>query len=54
MNLQQINEIRANANLPALAANPKTADAKKRQAANRAVRAQASRDLKAKRASRGK
>lgn len=49
MNLSKINEIRASAGLAALAPNPKTANAKRRQAANRAVRGQASRDLKAKR-----
>ena len=47
MNLAKINEIRANAGLPALAANPKAADARRRQAANQAARAQANRELKA-------
>lgn len=51
MNLAKINEIRARAGLPALAANPKAADARRRQAANQAARAQANRDLKALRGS---
>lgn len=49
MNLSQANVIRANMGLAPLVA--KTSDAKKRQAANQAVRAQASRDLKALRGS---
>ena len=51
MNLQKINEIRASAGLPAIEAKPGVADAKKRQAANAAKRAQASRGLKALRGS---
>ena len=51
MNLAKINEIRARAGLPALAANPTAADARRRQAANQAARAQANRDLKALRGS---
>jgi hypothetical protein len=50
MNLKQINEIRATAGLPALESKSDTA-AKRRQAANRAARGQASRDLKALRGS---
>lgn len=51
MNLQKINEIRASAGLPAIEAKPGVIDAKRRQAANAAKRAQASRDLKALRGS---
>ena len=54
MNLAKINELRANMNLPALAGNPNKADAAKRRRDNLAKRAQESRDLKSKRASRGK
>lgn len=47
MNIAQINAIRASANLPALAVDTAgKAAAKKREAANKAKRAQASRDLK--------
>jgi hypothetical protein len=51
MNLAKINEIRAAAGLAPLPGNPKKQAQHKRQAANRAARAQASRDLKSLRAS---
>jgi hypothetical protein len=51
MNLAQINAIRANAGLPALQGDPRKADKRKALEANRAARAQASRDLKSKRSS---
>ena len=54
MNLQQINEIRATAGLKPLAINPDKQAKHKRQAANKAARAQASRDMKNKRAKGGK
>lgn len=53
MNLKQINEFRVAHGLTPLVAEA-TKPAKRRQDANRAARAQASRDLKSKRASRGK
>ena len=47
MNIKQINAIRETAGLPALAVDvEKRQAAKKRQAANRAARAQANRDLR--------
>lgn len=49
MNLSQANVIRANMGLAPIVAKP--SDAKRRQAANQALRAQASRDLKALRGS---
>ncbi len=54
MNLIQINAIRASAGLAPLAPNPAKQAQAKRQAANKAARAQASRDLKAKRGKGGK
>lgn len=53
MNMIQINEMRASMNLPPMTAPDKRAQ-KRAQDANRAARAQASRDLKSKRASRSK
>lgn len=54
MNLKQINELRADMGLKPLAADPaKLAKARKRDA-NRSARAQANRDLKAKRNKGGK
>lgn len=53
MNLQQINEWRAEHGLPPVTAQDNRA-AKRRQQANRAARAQESRDLKAKRSKGGK
>lgn len=53
MNLAQINEFRVAHGLAPLVATEAKA-AKRRQDANKAARAQASRDLKAKRASRSK
>ncbi len=52
MNLATINSIRATAGLKPLLADPEKQAKHKRQAANRAARGQASRDLKAKRAKR--
>lgn len=55
MNRTQANEIRASIGLPALVGDSVAKQAQKRkQAANQAMRAQASRDLKAKRSSRSK
>ena len=48
MNLTKINEIRANAGLGPLAPNPGKQAQKRRQDANKAARAQQSRDLKSK------
>ena len=53
MNLTRINEIRANMNLPPVVA-PDNRAQKRAQDANRAARAQANRDLKAKRQGRAK
>jgi hypothetical protein len=53
MNMVQINEIRASINLPPLTA-PDNRAQKRAQDANRAARAQANRDMKAKRGSRSK
>jgi hypothetical protein len=53
MNIKQINEIRAGMGLEALTAAKNDA-AKKRRENNHAVRAQANRDLKAKRNRNGK
>jgi hypothetical protein len=53
MNMQQINELRASMNLAPLVARDTRAQ-KRQQDANRAARAQANRDMKAKRASRSK
>ena len=52
MNLTKINEIRANAGLGPLAPNPGKQAQKRRQDANKAARAQESRDLKSKRTGR--
>lgn len=54
MNLTKINEIRANAGLGPLAPNPGKQAQAKRQAANKAARAEQSRELKAKRNKGGK
>ena len=54
MNLTQINTLRASMGLAPLTGDPRKAQKRKAQDANRAARAQESRDLKAKRASRGK
>lgn len=51
MNRNQANEIRASIGLPALPSVSNTAQ-RKRQDANKAARAQANRDMKAKRAKR--
>lgn len=51
MNLMQINAIRANAGLAPLQGDPRKAEKRKAQDANRAQRAQACRDLKSKRGS---
>lgn len=51
MNLTKINEIRATAGLAPLTGNPGKQAQHKRQAANKAARAQASRDLKSLRSS---
>lgn len=53
MNLARINEIRAGLNLAPIVARDTRAQ-KRAQDANRAARAQANRDMKAKRASRSK
>ena len=54
MNLKQINDVRANAGLPALEGDPRKDAKRKAQDANRAARAQARRDLKSKRGSNKK
>jgi hypothetical protein len=51
MNLQRINEMRAEMGLKPLQADPRKAAAKRRQSANRAARGQECRDLKSSRSS---
>ena len=54
MNLTRANEIRASLGLSPLTGDPQKQAKAKRAAANKAARAQESRDLKAKRGSRSK
>lgn len=54
MNLIQINTIRASVGLAPLPADPNKQAQKRKQDANRAARAQESRELKAKRSKGGK
>jgi uncharacterized protein YkwD len=54
VNLKQINEFRAAHGLAPLAGDPNKAKKSQRQNANRAARAQACRDLRAKRSGPGK
>ncbi len=54
MNLARINEIRASLNLPALEADPRKAQERKRHEANKRARAEMNRGIKQARASRSK